>query len=64
MSFSMKKHIWLLRILFVSDSGYCLLVHGAFRERNLDESLELGEAGAGEKDLGVDSANWLRRSVR
>lgn len=53
----------LLRIDTVSDSGYCFSVNGAFRQRNLEESLEISDAGAGGKDLGMDSANCLRCPV-
>lgn len=42
----------LLIIDTVSDSGYCFSVNGAFRQRNLEESLEISDAGAGGKDLG------------
>ena len=49
--------VFCIPLQFVSGCNYCFLVLGAFRKRNLEESLELGEAGAGEKDLGADSAN-------
>lgn len=54
-----SKDTWVfcIPLQFVSGCNYCFLVLGAFRKRNLEESLELGEAGAGEKDLGADSAN-------
>lgn len=53
----------LLIIDTVSDSGYCFSVNGAFRQRNLEESLEISDAGAGGKDLGVHSSNCLRYPI-
>lgn len=55
--YSKDTVVFCVSLQFVSRCNYCLLVLGAFRERNVEESLELGEAGAGEKDLGIDSAN-------
>lgn len=59
-----KEHVVLLRIDTVSDAGYCFSVNGAFRQRNLEESLEISDAGAGGKDLGVDSTKCLRCPIR
>lgn len=50
--------------MFVLNLGYCFLVNGVFKERNLEGSREFGDVGVRGKDVRVDSVNCLRCFIR